>query len=78
MDIEGPLLSVPYGSARQECRLKPGRKVTVLKPLGPSGEAGAAPDEAAIIAAALLNPIGSPALSELARGPSMSMEDFIA
>ena len=67
MDSGGPTLIVPYGSAAQICRLTPGRKVTVLEARGPAGS-GAAPDEAALIGAAMDRPIGSPPLSEIARG----------
>ncbi|MDR3153679.1 MAG: nickel-dependent lactate racemase [Deltaproteobacteria bacterium] len=77
MSQAGYLLSVPYGSGRQEALLDPGRPVTVLAQRGHGGDAlrsGAgdngegAPGELETILAALAAPVGSPPLRELARG----------
>jgi nickel-dependent lactate racemase len=56
---------VPYGTGHQECRLNPGRSVTVLNSSADQAVSICAED---IIAEALKVPISSPALSDLAVG----------
>ncbi|MDR1050969.1 MAG: nickel-dependent lactate racemase [Deltaproteobacteria bacterium] len=69
MTGRGRVLSVPFGTGREECLLAPGRRVATLRSREGSGGPGAgAESEAAVIGRALASPVNSPPLRELARG----------
>ena len=64
-------ISLAYGRSNITCNIDNGREINVLRAANWKGDSpanGKPVDESAIIAAALAAPIGSPRLSELARG----------
>lgn len=58
-------IEIPYGRTKQILHIDHERVAAVLRP---AEQENAGPDEAAIVRAALLHPIASPRLSDLARG----------